>query len=345
VKNTERIVDVSMQSLNDLEQAVQTEIADLRRFKQNVGGVDVYMYADRIARREEILKEIDGVKARVRLVGENATAFGEFYLYLRAEKEFCQIGEGNGFIDVVRYFYKETVKKYKYAYNMQSKRMYKSDAYALCVICANLAERLSPVFSYVFVDEAQDISSCEYDLLRKINKKASFNVFGDIAQNVTSWRGVSSWQTTFPDFEIYTLDQNYRNTNQIVRYVSKSLGIDMQPIGFDGAEVSRISVRGISAYFKEKKGLKAIICTEEQKERLMRKSYHDLGIKQKVSRSKINIMTVYESKGLELSSVVVVANGMNKSEKYIACTRALNELAVIWFAVQSTVARLELPAW
>ena len=61
----------------------------------------------------------------------------------------------------------------------------------------------------------------------------------------------------------------------------------------------------------------------------MRKSYHDLGMKQKVSRSKINIMTVYESKGLEFSSVVVVANGMNKSEKYIACTRALNELAVI----------------
>jgi DNA helicase IV len=318
-----------MQSLNDLEQAVQTEIADLRRFKQNVGGMDVYMYADRIARREEILKEIDGVKARVRLVGENATAFGEFYLYLRAEKEFCQIGEGNGFIDVVRYFYKETVKKYKYAYNMQSKRMYKSDAYALCVICANLAERLSPVFSYVFVDEGQDISPCEYALIRKINQKSAFNVFGDVAQNVTPWRGVQSWKNVFPDFELYTLNQNYRNTNQIVEYVSSSLGIDMQSIGFDGPSVSKITARGIASFFKEKKGLKAIICTEEKKAEFMRKSYNDLSQKGRLSRTKINVMTVYESKGLEFTSVAVVPDGMTNAELYIAYTRALKELAVV----------------
>ena len=40
-------------------------------------------------------------------------------------------------------------------------------------------------------------------------------------------------------------------------------------------------------------------------------------------------MTVYESKGLEFTSVVVADEGMSASEKYIAYTRALNELAVI----------------
>ena len=48
-----------------------------------------------------------------------------------------------------------------------------------------------------------------------------------------------------------------------------------------------------------------------------------------VSRSKINVMSVYESKGLEFTSVVVVDKDLNDSEKYIAYTRALNELAVI----------------
>ena len=239
------------------------------------------------------------------------------------------MGNGEDFVDIVRYFYKETVKKYKAKYGMISKKMYRSDAYALCVICAGISERLSPAFSYVFVDEGQDVSPCEYALLRKINPKASFNVFGDIAQNVTSWRGVNNWEKVFPDFSVYTLMQNYRNTNQIVEFVARKLHLDMQPIGYDGPEVIKITQRGINAFFKEKKGLKAIICAESVKEKYARKTYNDVSVKGKVSRSKINVMSVYESKGLEFTSVVVVDEGMSESEKYIAYTRALNELAVI----------------
>ena len=95
------------------------------------------------------------------------------------------------------------------------------------MVCAQLTDSLSPVYSYVFVDEGQDISPCEYELLRTINKKASFNIFGDIAQNVTPWCGIKSWEETFPDFELFTLNQNYRNTNQIVRFVAEQLGVDI----------------------------------------------------------------------------------------------------------------------
>ena len=133
----------------------------------------------------------------------------------------------------------------------------------------------------------------------------------------------------FPDSEIYGLNQNYRNTNQIVDYVAQTLGLDMQSIGYDGAQITKIDPRGISGFFKEKKGLKAVICSAKTKAEYARKAYNDLGEKGKVSRSKINIMTVYESKGLEFSSVVVVDEGLSDSEKYIAYTRALNELAVI----------------
>ena len=328
-RRAESIVEESVNALQALAVDLEKEIVDLSRFKQKVGDVEVYTYADRIQRRKEILIETKSVMEKIVRMGDDTVAFTEFYLYLRGEKEFCEIGSGRGFIDVLRYFYKETVKKYKSKFGMTSSKMYRSDAYALCVICAEIKPNLSPVYSYVFVDEAQDISSCEYDLLRKINKKAAFNVFGDIAQNVTSWRGVGSWNTTFPDFEICTVDQNYRNTNQIVRYVADTLGIDMQPIGFDGVDVCRVSDRGMSAFFKDKKGLKAIICTEETKKELLRKSYNDLSAKGTVSRSKINIMTVYESKGLEFSSVVVLPKGMSTAEQYIAYTRALKELAII----------------
>ncbi len=329
VKNTERIVAEGERSLEELKGDIEREISDLKRFKQRIGEVDVYMYADRIARRNEILEEIEKTLEKVRIVGESNTAFSEFYLYLRGEKNFQEIGGGVEFIDVIRYFYRETVKKYKVSYGMTSKTMYQSDAYALCVICAGICERLSPVYSYVFVDEGQDVSACEYDLLRKINPKASFNVFGDVAQNITSWRGIKDWKTELSDFSVYELNQNYRNTNQIVSFVADSLGLDMQSIGYDGPEVIKLSPRGISGFFKNKKGLKAVICAASEKENYLRKTYNDVHAKGKVSRSKINIMSVYESKGLEFTSVVVVTKGMTESEKYIAYTRALKELAVI----------------
>ena len=329
VRNVERIIDEAESSLNELYAAIEKEIADLMRFKQKIGGVDVYLYADRIARRKEILGEIDSVKDKVLLIGESNTGFAEFCNYLKGEKNFIEVGGSGNFVDLIRYFYKETVKKYKLSYGMTSKNMYRSDAYALCVVCAGICDSLSPVYSYIFVDEGQDVSPCEYALLRKINKKASFNIFGDIAQNVTPWRGVKSWQEVFPDFALYGLNQNYRNTNQIVGYVAENLQLDMQSIGYDGPPVTKISRKGISAFFKNKKGLKAVICSEKCKTEYMRKTYNNLGEKGKISRSKINLMTVYESKGLEFTSVVVVNEGLSESEKYIAYTRALNELAVI----------------
>ena len=329
VKIQEKVLQEGENSLEELRVAVEKEKYDLMRFKQKIGNVEVYLYADRIARRNEILAEIEKIQEKVRFIGEQNTAFSEFYEYLRGEKTFSQVGSGDDFVDIIRYFYRETVKKYKMQYGMTSRRMYRSDAYALCVICAGIAERLSPAYKYVFVDEGQDISPCEYDLLRKINKKAAFNVFGDVAQNVTPWRGVKSWEDTFSGFDIHFLNQNYRNTNQIVAFVSETLGLDMQSIGYDGPSVCELSARGINSFFKEKKGLKAVICADSVKAEVQRKAYNDVGARGKVSRSKINVMTVYESKGLEFTSVVVVEKGMSDSEKYIAYTRALNELAII----------------
>ena len=134
---------------------------------------------------------------------------------------------------------------------------------------------------------------------------------------------------TFAGFDFHLLNQNYRNTNQIVSFVAKRLGLDMQSIGYDGPNVQEIHARRINVFFKDKKGLKAVICSDSAKEEYLRKSYNDIAAKGKVSRSKINIMSVYESKGLEFTSVVVVEKGMSASEKYIAYTRALNELAFI----------------
>lgn len=72
-----------------------------------------------------------------------------------------------------------------------------------------------------------------------------------------------------------------------------------------------------------------MICSEEDKEKYSRKAYSLLSERGKISRTKINFMTVYESKGLEFTSVAVIPDHMSANEKYIACTRALKELAVV----------------
>lgn len=329
VKNVERIHEEALEGLEKLREEIGKEIFDLKRFKQKINGVDVYLYADRIERREELLRECDRAKEKVMKIAERATAFCEFYEYLRGERTFQAVGSGKTLVDVVRYFYRETVKKYKQKYGMISKSMYSSDAYAVCLICSYLGKNLTPAHSYVFVDEAQDISESEYKLLQSINPNATFNLFGDVEQNVTAYRGIRSWEKSFAGYSLFTLNQNYRNTNPIVDYVAGVLNVDMQPIGYDGPPVESIRVRGIQNFFKEKKGLKAIICSAAEKEKYLRKAYNDLEAKGEISKTKINIMTVYESKGLEFGAVAVIPDGMTDSERYIAYTRALQYLAVV----------------
>lgn len=329
VKKMDRIITDSEETLLELKDVIEKEIVDLKRYKQKIGSLDVYTYADRIEGRKALLEEIEKILQKVLIIGESNTTFSEFYAYFKGEKNFSAIGEGNGFVDVARFLYKETVKKYKQKFGLTSKKMYKSDAYALCAVCACTGKKLSPSYLHVFVDEGQDVSAGEYELLKKINPKASFNVFGDTEQNVTSWRGVKDWSKVFPDYEIFSLNQNYRNTHQIVEFVAKTLKVDMKSIGFNGPKIEWVSSKTLSAFFKNKNGLKAIICSEKTRERYAKKSYNYPSERGKISKSKINFMTVYESKGLEFTSVVVIPEGMTTNEEYIAYTRALKSLAIL----------------
>jgi DNA helicase IV len=153
-------------------------------------------------------------------------------------------------------------------------------------------------------------------------------VFGDLKQNVTSeYRGIGDWSQL--GYDVYTLNRNYRNTNQIVEYVAGNLNIDMQAIGLSGDDVKFIPPKGIGKFLADKKGLRAVITSEGDLEEYTRKSYNVLRETGRISKSKINIMTVYESKGLEFTAVAVVDKLMSDNEKYIAYTRALKELAIV----------------
>jgi DNA helicase IV len=323
-----KICSTTIDDLKVLSQTLEKEMTDLRRYRSmGAGGVEVYTYADRIALRESTLKEIERTIDGVETIAKAFDIVCEFADVLQGDNWLVAIGKCDDVVGIARFFYREIIKKIKTRYGVSVKQLYPSDPYILCLMLCKLGFSLSPRNTFVFVDEGQDISAPEYWILKTVNETAYFNIFGDLKQNITGFRGVSDWNEL--GYDVYTLNQNYRNTNQIVSHVSEKLGIDMQAIGFDGEEIDTIAPRGITQYLTDKKGLRAVITSEKRLEDFIRKSYNVVGQTGVISKKKINVMTVYESKGLEFTAVAVVDWDMTDNEKYIAYTRALKQLAIV----------------
>ncbi len=324
---SEKICLAALADLRDLEIAVEKEISDLQRYKINVGGKETLTYADRIEKREQLLKEIKHTTERVKNIADAFIPLYDFADVIRGENYLVAVGKCENTFEVTRFFYRETIKKVKARYGMSTKKLCRFDPFALCLLLTELGFPLSPKYAFVFVDEAQDVSPAEYGVLRAVNEGAAFNIFGDLKQNVTGYRGIKDW--TELGLDVYNLNLNYRNTNQIVEYVSRNLGIDMRAIGFDGGGVETVDARLLKRYFSDKNGLCAVITTEAAFEKYKRKSYNVLRETGRISKTKVNFMTVYESKGLEFTAVAVADGDMTDNEKYIAYTRALKCLALI----------------
>lgn len=324
---SEKICRLAVTDLTELSEALEREINDLKRYKIKSGETETLTYADRIEKREQLKKEIFATVERIERIAEKFLPLYDFADVIRGERDLVAIGKCETTFDILRYFYRETVKKAKTRHGMSTKKLCRTDPYALSLILTELGFPLTPKYAFVFVDEAQDISRPEYGVLRTVNDRAAFNIFGDLKQNVTPRRGISDWAQL--GFKEYGLKLNYRNTNQIVEFVATKLGIDMQSIGFDGDAVEEIEPRGVTKYFADKNGLCAVITSESNLEKYARKAYNVLRVTGRISKTKINLMTVYESKGLEFTAVAVSDADMTENEKYIAYTRALKNLAVI----------------
>ncbi|MDE7163286.1 MAG: UvrD-helicase domain-containing protein [Clostridia bacterium] len=317
----------AVDDLHNLRVTVEKEIEDLKRYKQRIGDRSEYTYPDRIEKREQTKKEIDATILLVENIASEFDIICDFAEVVRGEKYLVKIGKCESKVELARFFYREIVKPAKQRFGVASDKLVKSDAYAICRILCELGCKLTPAYSFVFVDEAQDIAPVEYDILRRVNASAKFNIFGDLKQNITNFRGIDDWAEL--GLPVSTLDLNYRNTNQIVYFVSQNLNVSMQAIGLGGEDVVTVSNRGIASFLADKQGLRAVITSEEKLYDYAKKTYNIVRESGKISKSKINLLTVYESKGLEFTAVAVADGDMTDNEKYIAYTRALKELALI----------------
>ncbi len=322
-----KICRAATEDLSALKEILTREAADLRRYKTRIGDAEVLTYSEGVEKREKLIAETEEISAAAEEILGGFSAICEFADVIRGDEALVAVGKCENTADVLRFFYRETVKKYKARFGVSAKTLIKSDPFSLCFILSKLGYDLSPKYAFIFVDEAQDVSPAEYGILRAVNDRAVLNVFGDLKQNITEYRGIKDWREL--GLDVLELNLNYRNTNQIVDYVSGRLGIEMKSIGLDGNDVKFIEKRAVTGFLSKTTGLKAVICSEKNFEKLKKKSYNLPCFTGKISKNKINLMTVYQSKGLEFTSVAVADEDMTDNEKYIAYTRALKELAII----------------
>jgi DNA helicase-2/ATP-dependent DNA helicase PcrA len=83
--------------------------------------------------------------------------------------------------------------------------------------------RSEELFEHMVVDEAQDFSPFQFEVLKQFNRVTSFTILGDLLQNIRSDRGIRDWREVLELFgdeaaSYHELNRSYRSTVEIIRF-------------------------------------------------------------------------------------------------------------------------------
>ena len=215
-------------------------------------------------------------------------------------------------------------------YNIElTEKVYKHNLYFILYILTKMYGEKG-INSMVNIDEAQDVSINEYKLIQKANCNSVFNLYGDTNQLLFKNRGINNWDS-LSDLHLknFKLNINYRNVATITKYCNQNLSpLAMEVMGVVGEPVKEISINEIENYINN--STYVIVKNKEILNNLsISKEYNLIEKKEdNIDSNKINILTVEMAKGMEFSNVIVIDMELNKREKYVAYTRALNNLIV-----------------
>ena len=89
-------------------------------------------------------------------------------------------------------------------------------------------------FRYLLVDEYQDTSRAQYELVNKLAERyRNVCVVGDADQGVYSWRGATiqnilDFERDYPDAQVFLMEQNYRSTGSILAVANALIARNQQ---------------------------------------------------------------------------------------------------------------------
>lgn len=221
---------------------------------------------------------------------------------------------------------------------------------------------------HVVIDEAQDLGEFNFYSLKSTLPSATFSIFGDLAQSIYDYRGINSWEDVNSsmfknDGNIITFNKSYRTTAEIMDVaddVAESIGLGRSDLVVRHGEDVLISEieeeRSIPEYIAKRmieykeKGYKtiAVISKTELLSNYINDDLAALGINipnvsetDDLSDEKFRICTISNqlAKGLEFDAVIInnaneniysVSNPLDMKLLYVAITRALHELDIVY---------------
>ena len=206
-------------------------------------------------------------------------------------------------------------------------------------------------YKHIVIDEAQDYGKFNFYVLKKLFKNATFSIYGDLAQSLYSYRGISNWESLkdiFDNLDILKLNKSYRTTIEIMNEANKInelLNFDKAiPVIRHGSKVEYTNENIINLINKlkdEYKTLAIITKTQDESNELYKELKDKVDINLINSNNlnydnNINILPSYLSKGLEFDSVIIVNKNNFDNDSvldmkllYVSMTRALHKLIII----------------
>jgi DNA helicase II / ATP-dependent DNA helicase PcrA len=217
---------------------------------------------------------------------------------------------------------------------------------------------------HVVIDEAQDFSPFQVDLLRRLTLDDSFTILGDLSQGIHTYTGIADWSEFVEVFppgrsQYHALRRSYRSTHEIVTFANQVLiraGVPEDalalPVFRAGEKVRLYQVTDrFTGIVEEVRRMQAshvsvaVVGRTEGEVGLLHDALRAAGLEaeritadQQRYMGGLSVIPSYLTKGLEFDGVIVADAGAENYRLthrdarllYVVLTRALHELAVLY---------------
>ncbi|WP_017212141.1 RNA polymerase recycling motor HelD [Clostridium beijerinckii] len=212
---------------------------------------------------------------------------------------------------------------------------------------------------HIVIDEAQDYSFIQFEIIKEITGCKSYTIVGDSNQRLITTSeepAMLHLDDVFKDLNVeitkYELNKSYRSTQEIMEYSNKFLDKDkIVPLVRKGEAVIEEEVSNNEEFVDtiisliedyEEEGYENIAVIFKDKNELNKFSHV---IKEKINIQSLDnddimykggkvLLPAYLAKGLEFDGVIMVeSEEIEPLVKYIMCTRALHRLSAVRYLI------------
>ena len=229
-------------------------------------------------------------------------------------------------------------------------------------------------FDHVVVDEAQDVSPLEIELMKLHSDTKTFTILGDLRQSVLPYKSISNWNqiaSLFPRENVSRLESrlSYRSTRQITQYANRILqelpeqtkmptpyhrsGDRPRLVRSGSAAAMRKAIADSIRNLTNGEDVRSVaVLTKWRKTaddigKVLREDGIEIGMLTSgdVINSDVTVSPIILTKGLEFDAVIVAnvhkdnfrESDFDRMLLYLACTRAKHHLVIHWYGVRSSI--------